>query len=353
MSQKRILVIEDNLDVRENIEEILELSNYEVSTAENGKIGVIKAKKELPDLILCDIMMPEMDGYEVLYLLSKSAETAKIPFIFLTAKAEKSDLRKGMGMGADDYLTKPFDDMELLEAIENRIKKYEALQLNSNHGSKLEQLMSTASKLENFESLADEKITKKYAKKEHIYREGDFTNNAYYILKGKIRLYKINEDGKELTLNVLKEGDFLGHISLIKEQDQIDNAEAMEDCECLLIRRDKFMDLILRNRDLAGQFIKLLSGNLIDKEQEMIDLAYNTVRKRTADVLVKLTEKYHPEPNEDLVVTISRDDLASMVGTATESVIRMLSEFKKDGILRIDGSKIEVIDYEGLKMIKF
>ena len=119
MAQK-ILVIEDHQDVRDNICEILELSAYEVIQAPNGKEGVEAARKQKPDLILCDIMMPEIDGYEVLYLLGKSPETAGIPFIFLTAKAEREDFRKGMSMGADDYLVKPFDQMDLLNAIENR-----------------------------------------------------------------------------------------------------------------------------------------------------------------------------------------------------------------------------------------
>src|ERR1035437_2825384 len=114
----RILVIEDNVEVRENISEILELSDYAVVTADNGKMGVETALKEHFDLIVCDIMMPQLDGYGVLHLLSKHKETRNIPFIFLTAKSEKADLRKGMEMGADDYLTKPFDGIELLNAIE-------------------------------------------------------------------------------------------------------------------------------------------------------------------------------------------------------------------------------------------
>src|SRR5678810_422287 len=124
---KKILVIEDNNEVRENIAEILELSNYKVLTAENGKIGVELALSELPDLIICDIMMPVLDGYGVLHLLNKHVDTYGIPFIFLTAKAEKTDLRKGMEMGADDYLTKPFDSIELLNAIEIRLKKAESI----------------------------------------------------------------------------------------------------------------------------------------------------------------------------------------------------------------------------------
>src|SRR6267154_2749583 len=122
---KKILLIEDNIDVRENTAEILSLANYKVFTTKNGKDGVELAQKEKPDLIICDIMMPVLDGYGVLHLLSKSETTSGIPFVFLTAKAERSDVRKGMDMGADDYLTKPFDESELLSSIESRLKRSE------------------------------------------------------------------------------------------------------------------------------------------------------------------------------------------------------------------------------------
>jgi CheY-like chemotaxis protein len=125
---KRILLIEDNIEIRENTTEILELDGYEVLTAENGKIGVELASTTKPDLIICDIMMPVLDGYSVLHLLSKNPETENIPFIFLTAKADRPDFRKGMEMGADDYITKPFDDVDLLNAIESRFKKIELIE---------------------------------------------------------------------------------------------------------------------------------------------------------------------------------------------------------------------------------
>src|SRR5690606_3508312 len=121
--QTTILIIEDNDDIRESTREILELSGYEVYEASEGKTGVELATTYLPDLILCDIMMPELDGFGVLFRLSKNQQTATIPFIFLTAKAERADMRKAMELGADDYLTKPFDDVELLTAIEMRLKK--------------------------------------------------------------------------------------------------------------------------------------------------------------------------------------------------------------------------------------
>src|ERR1700753_1685845 len=125
---RRLLVIDDHHEIRENIAEILTLTGYEVFTAENGKRGVETALRENPELVICDIMMPDLDGYGVLHMLRKNEATMNTPFIFLTAKTERTDFRKGMEMGADDYITKPFDDIELLNAIEIRLKKYDVLQ---------------------------------------------------------------------------------------------------------------------------------------------------------------------------------------------------------------------------------
>ena len=114
---KRILLIEDNLEIRENTAEILELEGYEVITAVNGKVGFDMAIKNPPDLILCDILMPEMTGYEVFEHLKMSAETSTIPFIFITASAEKSEVQLGLNMGAAGYVRKPFQEKELLDAV--------------------------------------------------------------------------------------------------------------------------------------------------------------------------------------------------------------------------------------------
>src|SRR5277367_5154986 len=125
---RKLLVIDDHDDIRENIAEILTLAGYAVFTAENGKRGVETALKENPELVICDVMMPELDGYGVLHLLRKNEATLNTPFIFLTARTERTDFRKGMEMGADDYITKPFDEIELLNAIEIRLKKNDILQ---------------------------------------------------------------------------------------------------------------------------------------------------------------------------------------------------------------------------------
>ncbi|MEH2282984.1 MAG: EAL domain-containing response regulator [Nostoc sp.] len=122
-----ILIIEDEEAVRENILDLLEAEDFETLAAANGRIGVDLAISEVPDLILCDVMMPEIDGYGVLTALRQDPSTAIIPFIFLTAKSAKSDFRQGMDMGADDYITKPFTRAELLSAIMNRLQKHATL----------------------------------------------------------------------------------------------------------------------------------------------------------------------------------------------------------------------------------
>jgi DNA-binding NarL/FixJ family response regulator len=122
---KKILVIEDEPDMRRNITALLRFHNYEPVAAENGRQGVEAARREKPDLILCDVMMPELDGHGVLQALQADAVLARIPFIFLTAKGEKDDLRSGMNLGADDYLTKPVANADLIRAIETRLRRSE------------------------------------------------------------------------------------------------------------------------------------------------------------------------------------------------------------------------------------
>lgn len=124
--KKKILIIEDDVNVRENVKEILLAESFEVYSADNGRDGYQKAVEVLPDLILCDLLMPEMNGYEVIHFIKENPVTREIPFIFLTAKVDLSDIRKGMETGADDYITKPFTVKSLLKAIQIRLEKYDS-----------------------------------------------------------------------------------------------------------------------------------------------------------------------------------------------------------------------------------
>lgn len=350
---KTILLIEDHPDMRENTAEILELANYDVVTAENGKFGVAKAQELDPDLIICDIMMPELDGYGVLYLLSKDPRTAAIPFIFLTAKTETTDMRKGMNLGADDYLTKPYDEMELLNAVESRLKRSELLKEsygNSTEG--LNQFLSEVKDMADLTLLTEERKERLYKKKDMVYLAGDFPNKLYFVDKGKVKTHMSNEDGKELITGIYGPGEFFGYQALLQEKDYMDSASALEETQLTIIPREDFFQLLYNNRDVAHKFIRMLSNNVYENEERLLNLAYDTVRKRVADGLLNYFEKSE-ETQQSEGLSVSRDDLAKIVGTATESVIRSLSEFKADGYIEIDNRKIKIVDKEGLQAIRF
>ncbi len=347
---KKILIIEDDTIMRENTAEILELAQYEVKTAPNGRIGSALAKEIKPDLIICDIMMPELDGYGVLHILSRDEKTASIPFIFLTAKAEKSEIRKGMELGADDYLTKPFDDIELLNAIESRLKKMEILKKEFSRDVKgLNNFLEEASGIQELNNLSKNKPLAKYKKKEVIFHVGDNPHYVYFINKGSVKTYKTHDDGKELITNVYHAGEFFGHVALFEQRVYADSALVMEESDIYKIPKEDFLALIYKNREVAQQFIKLLSNQVGEQEKQLLRLAYDTVRKRTADALLHLTKG---TSNKNSTLRVTRDDLANMVGTATETVIRCLTEFKENELIEVSGREITILDQKGLAEIQ-
>ena len=340
---KTILLIEDNNEMRENIAEILELASFKVLSASNGKTGVEIANRQKPDLIICDIMMPELDGYGVLHILSKNPDTSTIPFIFLTAKAEKSDFRKGMNLGADDYITKPFNDVELLDAVEMRLKKNEFLKKEyAPDATGLNEFLDNVRGLEELKKLSHDRKFKVYKKKDTIFMEGGLANGVYFISKGKVKTHKTNSEGKEYIVDLYKEGDFLGYSTLFEEAPYADTATVLEDAEICMIPKHDFLSLLYNNREVSGKFIKMMANNIKDKEEKLINLAYNSVRRRVADALVLLQDRYQKEGPAAFTINITREDLSNLVGTATESLIRTL-DFKEEGLIEIKGSNITVI----------
>ncbi|MBT8394016.1 MAG: response regulator, partial [Bacteroidia bacterium] len=184
---KKVLLIEDDTTLRENTAELLELEKFKVFTAANGKEGLEKAKKELPNVIVCDIMMPKLDGYGVLKGLSNSEKTKYIPFIFLSAKTERKDVRKGMNLGADDYITKPFEEEELITAIESRLAKASILKEQRVFQTKriIQEKNEGIKSLEDFkEFILNNRKINRYKSGEIVYDEGNHANNIYLIKDG-------------------------------------------------------------------------------------------------------------------------------------------------------------------------
>lgn len=297
-------------------------------------------------------MMPVLDGYGVLHMLSKNEKTASIPFIFLTAKAERTDFRKGMEMGADDYITKPFDDIELLNAIESRLKKAELIKKEfAKNAEGLNNFIQEVRGFDTLKKLSEECEIRVYRKKEEIYKEENYPKGIYFLNKGKLKTCKLNDQAKELITGLYKEGDFFGYLALLEESKYSDSAVALEDVEVCLIPKDDFYALVYKNSEVSRKFIKMLSDNLRDKEEQLLKFAYNSVRKKVADALVTLYDRYKNEADKNFTISISREDLANLAGIATESTIRTLSDFKEEKLIEINVSKITILNYEKLSKI--
>ena len=353
VTMKRILIIDDHEEIRENIAEILMLGGFDAMTAPNGKRGVELAKQEKPDLIICDIMMPELDGYGVLHMLRRLPETEHIPFIFLTAKAERSDFRKGMEMGADDFITKPFDDVELLNAIETRFRKQEILQQrfsgNEQGFNELMQNLNTSGLVQMDPEQFDATFV---SKKQLLYTEGKRPRFLYFLKQGKVKSFRVHEDGKEYITNLYTPGDYIGYIALLEGTSYEDSAEVLEDAELVTIPADTFMHAVFNDLTIAGKFIRLISNDVKEKEDRLLHLAYDSLRKRVAKALLEIQEKFQSEKAKQSIA-ISREDIAQYIGTATESLIRTLGDFKSEKLVEIKEGKIFITDPARLKNLLY
>lgn len=346
---KKVLLVEDDTILRESTAELLELSNYEVFTAPNGKRGVQLALEQTPDVVVCDIMMPEMDGYAVLQALSKNEATRTIPFIFLSAKTERKDVRKGMELGADDYVTKPFEEAELIGAIESRIAKMAILRdLDQEAGSEKPQMgaeVRNLHELKNF--IYDNGSEFDFKLGEVIYREGDNSNMVYLVITGVVKTHKLDEQGKELITGIHKPDDFFGLTNFTKNIPYPEYATAMEDSQCIGVTKPALREVLMHNPDLVLELMQLMSESLTDAREQLLQMAYGSVRKKTANTILRFADKL--QSNVKGPIHILRSDLAGVAGMATETLIRTLSSFKKEGLIDICDRDIKILDVERLR----
>ena len=347
---KTVLLIEDDAVLRENTAEILELYSYNVITASNGKSGVLTAKNHLPDIIVCDIMMPELDGYSVLGDLAKNVNTKYIPFIFLSAKTEHKDVRKGMDLGADDYITKPFNEEELINAIESRLAKASILKDVRNKYQKKSN-KSTKHKIKTPKDLKtlfkDNGQTFHYSNGDVIYKEGNNSNRIYLIQKGVVKCHKLDELGKELITTLAKENELFGYTSFTQNIPYQESATAIKDTELVSVSKQVLYGILENNHKITLELIELLNTNLSDIKEQLLQMAYGSVTRKTAATILKFAEKLNKSPEEP--IKISRSDLASVAGIATETFIRTMTTFKKDGFIEIEGRNIKILDINKLK----
>ncbi len=349
---KKILIIEDDDVLRSNTKELLELSDYKVITSSNGYRGIEAAKLFIPDLILCDILMPGLNGYQVFDVLKKDSTTRFIPIIFISSKSEIKDIRKGMNIGADDYITKPFTEEDLLDAIKSRLSKYESFKIdlptpnNLNLDSQLR--ITTLNSLlmyfkENGEIL-------KLEKHKVVYKEQKHANYVYLVEKGLIKIHRMDEFGKELITGLYKVGEFFGFYSFKEISTYPETATCLNSTILLRISNLRFYEILSRNSNLTLELAQLLSDNLSVLKNHLLEMAYGSVLKKTSNTILQFAEKTQDDKKQ--FINICRNDLANVAGISTESLIRSLSLLKKERLIDIDGRNIKILNYDKLQSIK-
>lgn len=397
---KTILVIEDTPAMRENIAEILGLAAYQVMQAANGKEGIELARQTRPDLILCDITMPELDGFGVLHILAKDPRLANVPFIFLTAKAEPTAFRMGMDLGADDYITKPFDDLTLLNTVEIRLKKGQRGQpfAPANPPGLATLARAILADADAFHTLCDEYPTTVYRKRQLLFSAGSWPTALYFISKGRGKRFRTDPVGNEYITGLLGPGNFVGYQALLDEVPYAETAELLDDGEVCAIPKADFVALIYSHPDVIIQLARMLTGEITELQERILKLAYQSVRKRVAEALLMVQRKFYPRPdawrsegptdpagvgepvwsdrsppgpgriadgpespawaagdpvpNTSAAMTLSRENWSHLVGASTETVIRILGDLRDEGLIDIQASQITLLDIDKLARLK-
>ncbi len=190
-----------------------------------------------------------------------------------------------------------------------------------------------------------------YQKGQTLFKEGHYTNGIYCVNKGKIKLYKDGPDGKEQIIRFAKEGDIIGYRALLADEKLSASAKTLEETTVCFIPKSVLFSLLKKDFDLTRGIMKLLSHDIGEATKILTDMAQKPVRERVAEMLLILKETFGTNDEGYINVTLSRDEIAGMVGTATESTIRILSEFKKDKLIETSGKKIKIIDLPQLTFV--
>ena len=342
-----ILIIEDNKEVRDNLYDILSLAGYQPRAAENGKQGLEMAFAASPDLILCDVMMRDLDGFGVLQILQSREETQHIPVVFVTAKSELEDMRRGMNLGADDYITKPFYKDELLRVLEVRLRKNKIRQKAQGIGS----LPETASpKRGDLQASLDDLLThssrRHYRRGEALFREGEQVRDIFVLRSGYVKLQSSTDFGKTLIVFVFQPNQIFGYPEFMVDRLYEHDAVALTNAQADLIPVDILREKLRSDQVLSDFFMGLLANGLLDSDVRMKEQAYLSVRKRCADTLLLAAEIFGDQP-----WPMSREELAQWAGTAKETFIRNMTEFRDSGWIEIDHQEVHILEASKLSLV--
>jgi CRP-like cAMP-binding protein len=349
-NMQKILLIGNLRQLPEDMAELLQLNHYEVITAANGKDGIALAQEHHPDMILCEANMSGIDGSGVICTLRKDPLLGNVPLILLADKYNARSFRAAMNLGADDYLISPFSNNDLLLTIENRLQRYQRQLAASTPAPEADARQDLKAMIREF---TQNRNTVQLTPHETVYKEGGQPRYLYYIREGKVKTVKTHEDGKDLVIGLYRKGDFFGYVAMLEDTPYKATAIVMEEAEIVLIPRKDAEEIFNRTPYLIKQFVRLLAQNVTEKEERLLGIAYDTLRKKVASALIHLRNKYQQQGSGDFTINITRDELATVAGTATESLIRTLGDFKSEKLIAVRNGAITLLDAPGLDELAF
>ena len=205
---------------------------------------------------------------------------------------------------------------------------------------------------EELKQVSDSKTSLGYKRGDIIFDEGELLNGVYCIRSGVCKLVKLNSNGKDQTVKLLGKGELIGQRSIISEERTNLSAVALNDVELCYVPKDQILNSLHVNKDFSFDVLQHLAQNLRQAEDDLIDMAQKSVKQRLAETIITLKNDFGVADDGSINVVLTRDDYASIIGTATESVIRILSQFKKEGLISTSGKSIKIMDLERLKRIE-
>lgn len=351
---KKILLIEKNDEIRENLAQVLELVNCKVFTAGNGCNAAELAIREMPDMIICGSYLPLKEGYGLLQEIQSNPLTQKSQVVFFTPSSfngnvhhngNSHDIESGHNGHSNGHngVLHDIGEIKKLISISEPILS---------HQSEVEQpIIQVVNEANVLDRLIKDRDINYYKKKQVIFSEGNSARNLYFIKKGKVKTYQTNDYGKQLVVDLHAENDFIGYTHLLENSNYTETAEALEETELVVIPRKEFDDLLKKNHHVMMLFIRLLSKCVLEKKHQMIGLAYNSLRKKVAEALIIICRKYNIEKANNFIIDITRDNLASIAGTATESLIRTLTDFRSEKLIDIENNCIKILDEKKLEFL--
>lgn len=347
---KTLLLLESDDHERESTAELLRLAGYRVATACDGKAGLEMAIASRPDLVLSNTDMPVLDGYGTLHIFRRSIRLADVPFVLLSDRTGRADIRRAMELGADDYLFKPCDGSELLQAVAGRLARFEHLHPSPAEtlGPEVPAQPSGPPPPANLLALVAGRRPHAVPRRQIVYAEGDEPLRMYYVQAGRVKTTKTTSTGKELITGFYQAGEFFGYKALLEASAHFEAAVTVEDSTLLYVPADEFQ-LGLRSPEVSQQLVRLMASRKREREQQLLDMAYNSLRRRVANALLALHDHATPDRDNAVYIQLSRDDLAALVGVAPESLSRTVSEFRHDGLLEASPRGIRLLQPDVLR----